>query len=182
MKKILIVITMLIAVLLTSCSARYVLEDLKIDEKEYPGWRARELDGWRDLSDYHYLEVYYIDSKTTMEQQLEYMVFESSSVAKNYFKDWKKYCYEDNEDEKESGVNWFICRQPGTYDMIAYTMYYLEGNVIITSDVSLTYYSTENGGTSSVAISKSEGDQIKKYILDNHKELGQSVMKKLVEK
>ena len=65
--------------------------------------------------------------------------------------------------------------------MIAYMMYYREENVIIYSEVSLTYYSTENGGTSSVAVSSSEGDQVRKYILENHKELRENVMKMLTD-
>lgn len=181
MKKVLVVITMLFAVLLSSCAAKYDLDDLKIDKDKYSGWHSRELDGWRELDDFSYIDVYYSGRKSGIDQQMKYMVFESSSVAKEYFKKWKKYYYNTDDGESQSGTNWYICREPGTYDMIAYAMYYREENVIIYSEVSLTYYSTENGGTSSVAVSSSEGDQVRKYILENHKELRENVMKMLTD-
>ena len=58
-------------------------------------------------------------------------------------------------------------------------MYDCERNVIIEADVSLTFYSTENGGTSSTAIDRTEGDKMKTYILENHAELREKVMEML---
>ncbi|MBQ5336959.1 MAG: hypothetical protein J6W65_05920 [Oscillospiraceae bacterium] len=180
MKKILVVITLLMAVLLTSCSAKYDLDAMKINKEDHPGWHEKIRTGYKVVEDYRFIEVSYGGygrSKTEMDQKLEYRIFESTSDAKGYYKKWKDYCYRGSEGEKNSGVNWFVSREPDTYDMIAYRMYYREDNVIICADVSLTYYSTENGGTSSTAVSESEGDQIRKYILDNHKKLKENVMK-----
>ncbi len=184
MRRIFTVIVLVMAVLLTSCSEKYDLEELKIrDRAAYSGWHARQSSGYRgDLRDFRYVDVTYYSNgkgKHEMDQKASYMVFESSSDARSYYNIWKDYCLSKTEEENQSGANWFISRQPDTYDMIAYTMYYLEWNVIICADVELTYYSTENGGTSTVGVSGSEGNQIKNYILENHAKLRDNVMKML---
>ncbi|MCR4775187.1 MAG: hypothetical protein K5869_02280 [Saccharofermentans sp.] len=184
MRRILTVIVLLMAVLLTSCTEKYDLDELKIrDSAAYPGWHVRQASGYKgDLRDFRYVDLTYYSNgkgKSKMDQEISYMVFESTAAARSYFNIWKDYCLKDKEDERQSGANWFISRQPDTYDMIAYTMYYLEWNVIIRADVELTYYSTENGGTTSVGVSESEGNQIKNYILENHAKLRDNAMKML---
>ena len=184
MRKLFTVIALLMAVLLTSCAQRYDIEEMKIgDPIAYFGWKTRLLNGYREeLEDYRFLEVTYggVSMKQReMDQKITYLVFESSSEARGYFRKWKKYCINKDDGEKRVGTNWFIARQPDTYDMIATAMYYCERNVIIEADVSLTFYSTENGGTSSTAIDRTEGDKMKTYILENHAELREKVMEML---
>lgn len=184
MKKIFTVIALIFAVLLTSCSERYNLDELEIsDTPANFGWYANIRHGYKEeLRDFRYLDVRYSGKgpgRNEKDRKIRYMVFESSSDAMRYFKIWQDYCIGENDGERQTGTNWFISRLPDAYDMIAYTMYYRERNVIIYTDVSLTYYSTENGGTSSVGVSDTEGDQLKTYILENHSELRDMVMEML---
>ena len=177
MRKTLTVLTLIMAIFLTACS--YNLDELEINKEDNPGWRSSGYSGYiQEIRHIRYLEVSYSSfgrTKSEPEQELTYLVFASSADAREYYTKWRKYC-RSMEYERDSGTNWFVTKEPNTYDVVMFKMYYLEGNVIIQGDVEVTYYSTENGGTSSTTVTRSEGAERKEYILKNHSRLRKYAM------
>ena len=93
MKRIVVAVIMLVAVLLTACAPIYNIEELEIDRDDYPGWYA----DLRKHGGYDYLDVHYSGSdKSEPMEKMTYMVFESSAEARKltelsrYFQDVQK--------------------------------------------------------------------------------------------
>ena len=82
-----------------------------------------------------YLYVYHAGAKTTETDYMQYMIFNSAKDAGKIFENrYKQY----NEEILNEGENWFRYNVPGVCDAYIESMYYLEGNVIICADVSVT--------------------------------------------
>lgn len=104
----------------------------------------------RDAHGVIYLYVYSSGVKETETDYMNFEIFDSSKDAKkNYEKKYKQY----RESIIDEGKNWFRYDVPGVCDAFIEDMVYLEGNVIISADVSITsawsgyYYEDETDTT-----------------------------------
>lgn len=166
MKRIVVAVIMLVAVLLTACAPIYNIEELEIDRDDYPGWYA----DLRNHGGYDYLDVRYSGSdKSEPMEKTTYMVFESSAEARKYYNFWIDYC-DDSSEIYEKGINWFITREPNTYDAIITEMYYRDQNVIICAKVDVTTYSTLGDNH------RTDNSELKPYVKNNHTEIRKTVL------
>ena len=169
MKKIVLALIMIVAVLLTACSSTYKIDELVIDSEKYPGWDAT----LRKREGHDYLDVRFNDygrEKSEPMQKMTYMVFKSSSEAKKYYRYWIDYC-DDSSELYEKGNNWFITRLPDTYDVVITAMFYRDKNVIICAEVNITTYSTIGDSHTT------NNAGLRPYVMGNHADIRRSVMK-----
>lgn len=104
-------------------------------------------------------------------------VFNSSKDAKKYFKKTYSYYIEYDAEFDNEGSNWFIVKEPQTYDAAWKTIYYLEDNVILSAEVWSVYYGTWGEGEDQTQATLAfERSELTKYVMDNAADLRKQVL------
>lgn len=118
---------------------------------------------------FDYLKVKSSD-RSDIKYYVEFQVFNSSIDAKAYF--MNKHSEYVEFDDKDT--NWFIAKQPNTYDADYKMIYYLEDNVVLSAVVWYMYYGTWGEGEEHTQSTLPVG--LSEYVIDNAADLRKFVL------